>query len=123
MNKCRYTKQIIRFRCWSRKRNAAFLSLGRLVTIGTLGKSVTEASLGKQRGVILSDACVWTELGNEREEEDSGGGSDSFVEMIMLSLQPQMAGENNGSYYGRVGDFENREVWHAGNSFTCVPFY
>lgn len=111
MNKFHHTKQIIRFRRWSRKRNAAFLSLGRLVTIGRLDKSVTEASLGKQCGVILSDACVWTESKNEREEEDSGGGLDWFLEMIVLSLQPQIVcGESKDCYYGRIiGVFRNRD--------------
>lgn len=42
------TPDYIRFRRWSRNRYAAFYSLGRCVNIGTLSKSVIEASLRKQ---------------------------------------------------------------------------
>ena len=42
------TPDYIRFRRWSRNRYAAFYSLGRCVNIGTLSKSVVEASLRKQ---------------------------------------------------------------------------
>lgn len=73
MRKSYSTKQIIRFRCWSRKRYAAFCSLGRAVTIGCLSKGVTEIALGKQRGVIFSLLRFFREDGLEREEEDSGG--------------------------------------------------
>ena len=39
----------LRFRRWSRKRYAAFASIGRCVTIGCLRKSVADSSLSKQR--------------------------------------------------------------------------
>lgn len=43
----RYKHHTIRFRQWSRRAFAAFLSLGRVVTIGHVSKSVTEVSLTK----------------------------------------------------------------------------
>ncbi len=45
-------KPSIRFRRWSRKSYATFVSIGRCVTIGTLGKNVVEKSLCKQKGSI-----------------------------------------------------------------------
>lgn len=101
MRKSYSTKQIIRFRCWSRKRYAAFCSLGRAVTIGCLSKGVTEIALGKQRGVIFSLLRFFREDGLEREEEDSGGILPGWVaEEIMLCLQPQVFAEKDNGCVG-----------------------
>lgn len=45
------TRHTIRFRRWSRKAYAAFASIGRCVTIGSLRKSVADSSLSKQKAV------------------------------------------------------------------------
>lgn len=45
---------IIRFRRWTRKGYAIFCSLGRSVTIGTLGREVADASLKKQKAGIFN---------------------------------------------------------------------
>lgn len=101
MRKSYSTKQIIRFRCWSRKCYAAFCSLGRAVTIGCLSKGVTEIALGKQRGVIFSLLRFFREDGLEREEEDSGGILPGWVaEEIMLCLQPQVFAEKDNGCVG-----------------------
>ncbi|MEL5896222.1 hypothetical protein AAE250_22365 [Bacteroides sp. GD17] len=42
-------RHTIRFRRWSRKAYAAFASIGRCVTIGSLRKSVADSSLSKQK--------------------------------------------------------------------------
>lgn len=42
-----YPKKTIRFRRWSRKGYAMFASLGRGVTIGTVGKGIADRSLRK----------------------------------------------------------------------------
>ena len=59
-------KPSIRFRRWSRKSYATFVSIGRCVTIGTLGKNVVEKSLCKQKGstrdMIWSVAEVLAEI-------------------------------------------------------------
>lgn len=93
MHKSFYVKQTIRFRRWSRKRYAAFGSLGRVVTIGCVKKGIVDASLGKQLGVILSDACAWKEQGTEREEKDREGSCDPFCEMIQSLLRLQVVVE------------------------------
>lgn len=102
MRKTFYIRQAIRFRRWSRKRCASFCSLGRVVTIGSVKKGIVEASLGKQQGIILSDACVWSGSKTECEEEDSGGGIDSFLGMIVSVLQPETAAAESKCCYYRV---------------------
>ena len=42
-------KVMLRFRRWSRKEYAAFVSLHRHVTIGQVGRGIADASLGKRR--------------------------------------------------------------------------
>ena len=42
-------KVMLRFRRWSRKEYAAFVSLHRHVTIGQVGRGIADASLGKQK--------------------------------------------------------------------------
>lgn len=89
MRKNYQTKQFIRFRRWSRKGYAMFGSLGKLVTIGTLNKSVVEASLNKQQGVIMPFADVEVEKYSGLQEEDTGPLPDVLRELLVL-LQPQM---------------------------------
>lgn len=74
----------IRFRRWSRKRYAAFCSVGRVVTIGCLDKGIAEASLRKQQGIIRPGTCL--ERGEEPESgtDSSGGGPDMHVEVRPL---------------------------------------
>jgi len=49
------SNRIIRFRRWSRNGYAIFSSLGCCVTIGTLGRTIADASLKKQKaGVCVS---------------------------------------------------------------------
>lgn len=43
----RYLVHAVRFHQWSRKAYAVFLSLGKVVVIGRVGKTITEASLVK----------------------------------------------------------------------------
>ena len=74
MNKVCRLKSVLRFRRWSRMRYAAFCSVGRVVTIGNLRKSIVEASLNKQHGVVLTDRMI---LGNSDcciAYDESGGG-------------------------------------------------
>lgn len=51
MKKKLRSNQLLHFRRWSRKSYAAFISLGRCVTIGHLRKNVVESSLLKQHSV------------------------------------------------------------------------
>ena len=45
-------KVMLRFRRWSRKEYAAFVSLHRHVTIGQVGRGIADASLGKQKTAV-----------------------------------------------------------------------
>ena len=46
-------KVMLRFRRWSRKEYAAFVSLHRHVTIGQVGRGIADASLGKQKTALF----------------------------------------------------------------------
>ena len=50
-----HTHASLRFRRWSHKRYAAFVSLGREVTIGSLKKRVADQSLRKQQNTVDAD--------------------------------------------------------------------
>ena len=56
MRKKQHATQSLRFRRWSRKAYATFISIGRCVSIGCLRKNVADSSLSKQKKVssILS---------------------------------------------------------------------
>lgn len=45
-------RPVIRFRRWSRQHYAAFSSIGRNVSIGTLSKGIIEASIRKTSGIL-----------------------------------------------------------------------
>lgn len=100
MHKTYRNRLAIRFRRWSRKRYAMFCSVGRQVTIGMLSKSVTEASLGKQRGVMTTEAGCLDGDRVEREEDDSGGLSGLIPGQWDVLLQPQMLVKENDCAVG-----------------------
>lgn len=52
MNKSHLQKTSLRFKQWSRKAYAAFKSVGRHVTIGSLKNVVADALLGKQKNSL-----------------------------------------------------------------------
>lgn len=80
--------KIIRFRCWTRKGYAMFSSLGRCVTIGTLGREVADASLKKQK-VGVSINTEWTDKNiscNERPEDDLPDDISIGLGLVVFSL-------------------------------------
>ena len=68
-------KVMLRFRRWSRKEYAAFVSLHRHVTIGQVGRGIADASLGKQKTAVCegkkTEGTSWTDF----SEEDALFGS------------------------------------------------
>ena len=68
-------RHTLRFRRWSRKAYAAFVSIGRCVSIGCLRKSVADSSLSKQKaaGAAGHSSCsedhAWKDDTKEREKE------------------------------------------------------
>ena len=59
-------KVMLRFRRWSRKEYAAFVSLHRHVTIGQVGRGIADASLGKQKTAVCegkkTEGMSWTDF-------------------------------------------------------------
>lgn len=70
-------KVMLRFRRWSRKEYAAFVSLHRHVTIGQVGRGIADASLGKQKTAVCEgkkiEGTSWTDLSEEDAPFGSGG--------------------------------------------------
>ena len=64
MNKSHLQKSSLRFKQWSRKAYAAFKSVGRHVTIGSLKNVVADALLGKQKNSYNIYFIAW-EKGND----------------------------------------------------------
>ncbi len=90
-------KPILRFRRWSRKSYAMFVSMGKCVTIGYLKKSVIEASLNKQQ-VSISYTYIRQEDLNTSAEEECGSLSDILQTPLFLTILPQSL--NTVSFYG-----------------------
>ena len=70
-------KVMLRFRRWSRKEYAAFVSLHRHVTIGQVGRGIADASLGKQKATVRegkkTEGTSWTDFSEEDALFGSGG--------------------------------------------------
>lgn len=70
-------KIMLRFRRWSRKEYAAFVSLHRHVTIGQVGRGIADASLGKQKTAVCegkkTEGTSWTSFSEEDTLFGSGG--------------------------------------------------
>lgn len=67
-NKILFTYYKLRFRRWSRSRFAAFCSIGKCVNIGTVCKSIIEASLRKQPISISLKYITFTCFTEENSE-------------------------------------------------------
>ena len=70
-------KVMLRFRRWSRKEYAAFVSLHRHVTIGQVGRGIADASLGKQKTAVCegkkTEGTSWISFSEEDALFGSGG--------------------------------------------------
>lgn len=70
-------KAMLRFRRWSRKEYAVFVSLHRHVTIGQVGRGIANASLGKQKTAVCegkkTEAASWNILPEKEVLFGSGG--------------------------------------------------
>lgn len=70
-------KVMLRFRRWSRKEYAAFVSLHRHVTIGQVGRGIADASLGKQKTAVCEgkkiEGTPWASFSEEDTPCGSGG--------------------------------------------------
>lgn len=74
----------LRFKRWSRKSYASFLSLGKCVTIGCLPKMIANTSLCKQKQEITTDYQTINEIEKKDRETDKNPGD--FYTMGLLAL-------------------------------------
>lgn len=105
--------QYIRFRRWSRSRYAAFCSLGRCVNIGTLSKSVTEASLRKQNSPSLyitdKEFSLYSESENEVDKADAGLSGDEYLFVLQECISNN---EDNFTRLNLVFNYRIRDRYH-----------
>ncbi len=95
---CTYRSDALRFRRWSRKGYAAFVSVRRAVTIGQLSANVSDRSLVKGSTIHTSVATLGS-MHNEEDDEgaarssDSSGGSFPVLLLLETILPQQTAGQ------------------------------
>lgn len=109
-------KVMLRFRRWSRKEYAAFVSLHRHVTIGQVGRGIADASLGKQKTAVCegkkAEVALWSILSEEEVLFGSGGPGlgGSLFEMdrkgLWCLLVPQ-GEEVSAPFVGRINKIIN----------------
>ncbi len=109
-------KAMLRFRRWSRKEYAAFVSLHRHVTIGQVGRGIADASLGKQKTAVCegkkTEGMSWTDFSEEDALFGSGGPGlgGSLFEMdrkgLWCLLVPQRE-EVSAPFVGRINKIIN----------------
>lgn len=109
-------KVMLRFRRWSRKEYAAFVSLHRHVTIGQVGRGIADASLGKQKTAVCegkkTEGMSWTGFSEEDALFGSGGPGlgGSLFEMdrkgLWRLLVPQRE-EVSAPFVGRINKIIN----------------
>ncbi len=74
---CSYKAYSIRFRRWSRKGYAAFMSLHKAVTIGHVCRSIADAALSKNKSFSTGNrkqVTAFADAGETKEAQDAGGG-------------------------------------------------
>ncbi len=125
MRKRTNIKSIIRFRRWSRKKYAAFVSMGRCVTIGCLRKNVADSSLSKQKvkGTAGHAGCFDMEEDVRRDTYRSPEAEADVRRLLLISegvcLQTCVAGKANAYIPG-----DNHRGANSRNSFRgFVLFY
>ncbi|MDR0430327.1 MAG: hypothetical protein LBH58_07610 [Tannerellaceae bacterium] len=104
----------IRFRRWTRKGYAMFSSLGRCVTIGTLGCKVADASLKKQKTGIP----VNSQRADKNVSSDDNPDNDSLPFDILLRLetgQTLLADETGYSEYNpintKLNNYSRKDIY------------
>lgn len=74
---CSHKAGSIRFRRWSRKGYAVFVSLRIVVTIGHVCRSIADAALGKNKSFSTGNrkqVTAFADAGETEEAQDAGGG-------------------------------------------------
>ncbi len=108
---------VIHFRRWSRKRYAAFCSIGRCVSIRKVNKSVIEASLMKQRPSLAISLRIVTDTPDIHEKEEEPDLPPSLLRLLNMLIQPQTTTEVCGSIFFTVNKPDKKI---AGQIFNCI---
>lgn len=116
----------LRFRRWSRKRYAAFCSVGRVVSIGQVKKSITDASLGKQG---LAAVLAATDEGGRPDDtalDDGSGGPTASPTLLLEEEAVQacqaVAANPVPSRHIRSVRFRTRRAARPGGAAGSCPF-
>jgi len=109
-------QRIIHFRRWSRKGYAIFASLGQCVSVRQLTKSVTEASLKKQRTAFAITQWNHPEEYPISSDEEESTLWDSITQLLLTLLQPQTTTEECSNNYSIV----NSDKKKAGQIPPCI---
>ena len=90
-----HTKLSLRFKKWSRKSYAAFKSIGRHVTIGSLKNVVADALLRKQKNVLSIFITSWKNNDEARDNEwDNPPEEGLLLELYSLTISQQKKFDN-----------------------------
>ncbi len=118
----------IRFRRWSRKRFAAFASVGRHVTIGHVCKSIAEASLDKTCSLLSEKTCGATR--NDRAGRVSSPEWDELclrerqeLLWIVTGCLPCLHSEDGSCRPFRTDSLTEGSIGNAFGGFRYCPFY
>ena len=98
---CSYKAYSIRFRRWSRKGYAVFMSLHKAVTIGHVCRSIADAALSKNKFFSTGNrkqVTAFADAGETEEAQDAGGGG-IFASVSQVSVLDS----ENGICIGQSG--------------------
>ncbi|MDR0573249.1 MAG: hypothetical protein LBG96_04330 [Tannerella sp.] len=108
---------VIHFRRWSRKRYAAFCSIGRCVSIRKVNKSVIEASLTKQKPSLAISLRNITDTPDVQEEKEEPDLPLSLLRLLSMLIQPQTTAKVCGSIFFVVSK-PDKSI--AGQIYDCI---
>ncbi|MDR2916238.1 MAG: hypothetical protein LBV74_15675 [Tannerella sp.] len=108
---------VIYFRRWSRKRYAAFCSIGRCVSIRKVNKSVIEASLMKQSPSLAISLRKVTDTPDIQEKEEEPDLPPSLLLLLSMLIQPQTITKVCGSTFFTVNKPDKKI---AGQIYDCI---
>lgn len=112
----------LRFRRWSRKAYAAFISIQRAVTMGCLSCHVVERLQNKNYSVAVTTASVVAVGGNnpfdDSDSEELQVLPSGLQTALLFSAQPDAASQPAPVYYNDIPKAESNQL-HTG----CFPLF
>lgn len=108
-----YLNSNLRFKRWSRKAYAIFLSLGREVTIGKLSVQIADASSRKQENKGFEEIRFSNEDLKLEEKEELM----SLQEPVLVAVLSENVNEVAASFVASIN------INPAGEAYACPAFY